>query len=1232
MDFCHTRRRAFRCASAAGPLAEPAHARCHVPGCPNPGFSGVKKKHPPFCRMHLTSASFQLDGVTVCFCMACKRVHALEHFSTGKNFCSVAERRLLRSLQALYKLRAKAESEAAQQWGLASTAWSRLKVYLPSSKETSDPGRRVWAGGIVSCLRAETPAARLAITALYSTAAFLLDWHQPGTWVTVPSCCAILHLVVPFIHRHCYVTALERCRQAAEQCGLVVTSAFRLLDPHEDAKYECSKNEKYDVSDSVALFTYTTFWFLQISGASYKAWGTSPETAISVLLLAGALFFPLEERARKAGHHGLRNSLECGLLFLGQVASSVPSIYAWATGDKKCPLPEVVCTHGELQTVCLLSLFDLIDMAVRAAVINLPLSVSVGMAYLRWSYYIAMTPIFYWCIGVECGATFPHSIVLQQALLRFVTLLVEMVYRVHCKKLKLLRYIAASRQKAESQEPTASDYDYPFGHLPHFRTAIKLRGVTPAHLRPDLRDRLASVMQVEPEAITGVMRPGCVLLGLTVRPGSWGRMRMTWASMLANDTWGETLLQPAAPVDISLSHQGATYQVRDGRLDFTALRTDVPSIELVSPVVATLNQGTLALRVGNLDGSSFKVLLRTVKEYYELEMLLEERTRPGEATSVGVRLPEDTQPGVGWLEVMVDTEDSSLVLSEPSPVMFSPLKEVAEEVNLMLQTNHATNASRLGTFLEDISDCLHQGRGAPPHLLLNVIRLGLTKCLSRLATRSLLKAADRVGQGVLGAAAQSDSEEMVQEVIQILRHHGLPVDPCKPAVDAVGYTALHWAAHVGNLAGIYLLLAETPRPWESWACLMSRKDRKTPAQVSEEKGGEFFLDEAVLEGVLAARDADHQSEVGDDWNENEYCGHSSSSWEPSSGISCGRTEPLLGNESVTGASGQGEPTVNLGHHEEEPGAILGRELVTALRGGTITLRASFTAFYLAACIQLGWREPLTWWTLAVLATTLHLLLPYVHEEVYVKGLDEVRGLATCCDLQVSQYFCLAGSPLARQMYEQHVSKRAAAVIMMKALLVLIQMWMTTTPLGELLAVLFSSSWRYAPLAVGCAIMAVRTWATLAHRYRLWQRLGTTVDYYCLLAFYLPVAHIAVTCRPSTLDSFPPNKGMLRDNPSMGVGLCVGSMAAWGAFFCSAQKQPVGGRLMVVSELSFLAVYAFLLAPIHAHVISEVHPRFAIFVISAFTAHRLFLFGFRLQSEKNDLCAFLRSRQRPSKAS
>ena len=49
---------------------------------------------------------------------------------------------------------------------------------------------------------------------------------------------------------------------------------------------------------------------------------------------------------------------------------------------------------------------------------------------------------------------------------------------------------------------------------------------------------------------------------------------------------------------------------------------------------------------------------------------------------------------MGWLEVMPDTSDRSLAISEPFPVLFTSARAVAEELNRVLPASWAGGTSR----------------------------------------------------------------------------------------------------------------------------------------------------------------------------------------------------------------------------------------------------------------------------------------------------------------------------------------------------------------------------------------------------------------------------------------------------------------------------------------------------------------------------------------------------------
>ena len=73
--------------------------------------------------------------------------------------------------------------------------------------------------------------------------------------------------------------------------------------------------------------------------------------------------------------------------------------------------------------------------------------------------------------------------------------------------------------------------------------------------------------QVLPESLTGVIRPGCVMLGLEMRFSTMEEMRAGWMSLLSHGNWSNTLLDSdLSKIDMSI--KGSLYKVsspvRDG--------------------------------------------------------------------------------------------------------------------------------------------------------------------------------------------------------------------------------------------------------------------------------------------------------------------------------------------------------------------------------------------------------------------------------------------------------------------------------------------------------------------------------------------------------------------------------------------------------------------------------------------------------------------------------------------
>ena len=171
-------------------------------------------------------------------------------------------------------------------------------------------------------------------------------------------------------------------------------------------------------------------------------------------------------------------------------------------------------------------------------------------------------------------------------------------------------------------------------------------------------------MQVVPQSITGVIRPGCVLLGLDVRFRNWIEKQAALRALLAHSSWSETLLS-GSPSAIDVKVQGSlfrvathscrgrnlcqsvclsvclsaiptfppsihhrlrplciTVQVTDGRLrSQTRSGEDEPCITSVEPIARLPSCETLTVGLPSLGNRSFKVLLRCGGHYHELDVL-----------------------------------------------------------------------------------------------------------------------------------------------------------------------------------------------------------------------------------------------------------------------------------------------------------------------------------------------------------------------------------------------------------------------------------------------------------------------------------------------------------------------------------------------------------------------------------------------------------------------------------
>ena len=467
------------------------------------------------------------------------------------------------------------------------------------------------------------------------------------------------------------------------------------------------------------------------------------------------------------------------------------------------------------------------------------------------------------------------------------------------------------------------------------------------------------------------------------------------------------------------------------------------------------------------------------------------------------------------------------------------------------------------------------------------------------------------------------------QAMATLRRYRLPVDPCRRALDARGYSPLHWAARGGNVECIYLLLAETPRPQESWGQLLCRRHTFSPAQIVEVAGGLFFLDSHTLAGAIAARRDRVGEEAWDEEHENgvEYSIGScpSACHYELQAIRCPSqmiAESYREVESARAASQATKHTTAVDTDFAYSGAHCAM-LMAALESGNIMARVSFLAAYTAALLLLGMCEPHIWWTLAVTSTVLHGLLPYIHKS-YVTGLAEARAMAASCGLGVSGGFSRVDPPHAQALYEQFLSRRATRGIAMKSIILLLMILMITNPARELLAALLFPTWiSCAPAALGCAFVAGRTWAIHSGRITLWRWLDICLDWYLQAVHGLPCLHMAVTGR-SVLPNFP-SEALLG---AVENAVLLGPVAALSSSVCcttlhSVMTSPPMTAHHLRLDVYFAIAAGFVLDSSFSLAVGEWDWRRWLLLVCVRVAYKFPLFGHHLYIAQSDLCAFLR---------
>ena len=98
------------------------------------------------------------------------------------------------------------------------------------------------------------------------------------------------------------------------------------------------------------------------------------------------------------------------------------------------------------------------------------------------------------------------------------------------------------------------------------------------------------VLQEEPESMQGVIRPGCVMLALTMRFSNWQELSSAMTSLVAHNDWGVTLLD-GKPAGVHMNIQRSSYVVSLHQL-WSITRSLQERLSLVSAHCVTGDQGS----------------------------------------------------------------------------------------------------------------------------------------------------------------------------------------------------------------------------------------------------------------------------------------------------------------------------------------------------------------------------------------------------------------------------------------------------------------------------------------------------------------------------------------------------------------------------------------------------------------------------------------------------------------
>mmetsp|Transcript_10634 Transcript_10634/g.30261 ORF Transcript_10634/g.30261 Transcript_10634/m.30261 type:complete len:408 (+) Transcript_10634:417-1640(+) len=232
--------------------------------------------------------------------------------------------------------------------------------------------------------------------------------------------------------------------------------------------------------------------------------------------------------------------------------------------------------------------------------------------------------------------------------------------------------------------------------------------------------------------------------------------------------------------------------------------------------------------------------------------------RPDGITLLQARLPNTLSSGFKWIEAFPRGEP--VLQTDPRPLLVTAHSGLGEQISSALSAR-SPHFAKTVAFLQGVSDALYPNLGEGPYfdpsVLLESVCLATPQVVEEMVyaawdwfdngegdmrhsegVKRLLIAADGLGRGLLITALQTDCDDTVMMVIDILEEAGMPVDIFRQ-VDETGLTALHCAAMMSSPEVLHMIMLGSQRTLYHWENSRATLAMVTPAEIMQARNIPF---------------------------------------------------------------------------------------------------------------------------------------------------------------------------------------------------------------------------------------------------------------------------------------------------------------------------------------------------------------------------------------------------------